>query len=89
MFPVQVRHAVLITYFVCLQGLMRYAYDLDKDKEYQAGTVYVNGRSHTEHNLYDYANVSEYFCGRSCDQNSCPVVLMLFFLIFTVIASVV
>jgi hypothetical protein len=60
MFPVQVRHAVLITYFVCLQGLMRYAYDLDKDKEYQAGTVYVNGRPHTEHNLYDYANVSEY-----------------------------
>ena len=61
LFTVQVRHAVLITYFVCLQGLMRYAYDLDKDKEYQAGTVYVNGRSHTEHNLYDYANVSEYF----------------------------
>ena len=61
LFTVQVKHAVLITYFVCLQGLMRYAYDLDKDKEYQAGTVYVNGRSHREHNLYDYANVSEYF----------------------------
>jgi hypothetical protein len=51
LFTVQVKHAVLITYFVCLQGLMRYAYDLDKDKEYQAGTVYVNGRSHREHNL--------------------------------------
>jgi len=23
--------------------------------------LYVNGRSHTEHILYDYANVSEYF----------------------------
>lgn len=62
MFPVQVRHAALITYFVCLQGLMRYAYDLDKDKEYQAGTVYVNGRSHTEHNLYDYAKRKWIFC---------------------------
>ena len=61
MAPVQVKHAALITDFVCLQGLLKYAYDLDKNKEYVAGTVYVNGRSHTEHILYDYANVSEYF----------------------------
>jgi hypothetical protein len=40
MFPVQVRHTVLIAYCLCLQGLLRYAYDLDKNKEYLAGTVF-------------------------------------------------
>ena len=61
MFPVQVRHTVLIAYCLCLQGLLKYAYDLDNDKAYLAGTVHANGRSHTEHILYDYASVSEYF----------------------------
>ena len=52
-----------------ISGLMRYAYDLDKDKEYQAGTVYVNGRSHREHNLYDYANNKLY----SVVNNQCAI----------------